>query len=163
VDTASGNYSAAGNPTLKVRTDVNVGSYLYITGSLGASWVVDGWGRGTNTKVNTIKFFHTETLTLVCDDFDNPEKITGSETGAQSIALRGQFALFNDFSGARIFDSGMVPINSLNAMFRPSGPNFQVAQTNGVLRLQFGRQIIITPTVGPGVYENVGKITVVRN
>ena len=28
---------------------------------------------------------------------------------------------------------------------------------------RFGRQIVIDPTVGPGVYENVGTITVVRN
>ncbi len=162
-DAADGNYSAAGNTRLKVVTDVNVGSYLYITGNLGANWVVNGWGKGSDTEVNQIKFYHTETLTLVCDAFDNPEKIQGTRTGAQSIALRGQFGLYNDKTGARIYDSGMVPIDNLNEMFTASGPNFQVAQTNGVLRLQFGRQITITPTVGPGVYENVGKITIVRN
>ncbi len=163
MDSASGDYSTSGTTTLKARTDVTVNPYLYITGNLGAAWTVDGWGKGIDSQVNSIKFYHNETLTLVCAGFDNPSKIQGTKTGAQAVTLNGQFALFNDQSGASLYDSGMLPIAKLNGLFTASGPNFQVAQTGGIMRLDLGRQIVIDPTVGPGVYENVGTITVVRN
>ena len=57
----------------------------------------------------------------------------------------------------------MVGIASLNGMFQPSGPNFGADKTGGVMRLDFGRKISITPSPGPGVYQNVGTITVIRN
>ena len=163
MDAADADYSAAGTATLKVRTDVTVNPYLYITGNLGAAWTVDGWGKGVDSQVSAIKFYHNETLTLVCAGFDNTAKIKGTATGAQAVTLNGQFALFNDQSGSSLYDSGMLPIAKLNSLFTASGPNFQVAQTGGIMRLQLGRQIVIDPTVGPGVYENVGTITVVRN
>ncbi len=162
-DAVSSDYSATGTAVLKVRTDVTVNPYLYITGNLGAAWTVDGWGKGVDTQINSIKFYHNETLTLVCAGFDNPSKIKGTQTGAQAVTLNGQFALYNDQTGSSLFDSGMLPIAKLNGMFTASGPNFQVAQTGGLMRLDLGRQIVIDPTVGPGVYENVGTITVVRN
>ncbi len=163
MDSVNGDYSASGTTTFKVRTDVNVNSYLYITGNLGAAWTVSGWGKGTDTQTNTIRFYHIETLTLVCAGFGNPGKISGTRTGAQSVVLNGQFALYNDQSGNKLYDSGMVPISKLNTLFTASGPNFHVSQTSGLMRLQLGRQIVIDPTVGPGKYENIGTITVVRN
>jgi len=163
MDAVDGDYSSAGTQTFKVRTDVTVNPYLYITGNLGASWIVDGWGKGVDSQVNAIKFYHNETLTLVCAGFDNPAKTSGTKTGAQAVTLNGQFALFNDQSGSSLYDSGMLPIGQLNSLFTASGPNFQVAQTGGVMRLELGRQIVIDPTVGPGTYENIGTITVVRN
>ncbi|MDR3690891.1 MAG: hypothetical protein P4L46_16045 [Fimbriimonas sp.] len=48
-------------------------------------------------------------------------------------------------------------------MFQPSGPSFGSKDTGGVMRLDFGRKISITPEVGPGTYQNVGTITVIRN
>jgi len=54
-------------------------------------------------------------------------------------------------------------IEKLNEMFNPSGPNFEVGYTGGLLRLDFGRKISIKPEVGPGTYENVGLIKVIRN
>ena len=163
MDSINGNYSSAGNVSFKVRTDINVHPYLYITGNLGAAWTVNGWGKGINTETNTIRLYHNETLTLVCAGFNNPAKISGTKSGAQSITLNGQFALFNDQNGNKLFDSGMLPIQKLNGLFTSSGPNFQVAQTGGLMRLQLGRQVVIDPTVGPGKYENIGTITVVRN
>jgi len=162
-DAADGNYSAAGNVNLKVVTSIGVTNYLYITGNLGANWVVDGWGKGHNSQVNTIKFFHTETLTLICAGFQDPIKTSGTSSGAQAISLKGDFALFNNATGLSLFDTGMVPIAQMNSIFTPGGPSFTVKQSDGVLRLELERQINIHPTVGPGTYENVGTITVVRN
>jgi hypothetical protein len=160
---ADGDYSASGTTALSVDTKVTVNPYLYITGNLGANWIVNGWGSGQDTQVNVIKFFHNETLTLVCSNFDNPAKTSGTKTGAQAVSLSGQFALLNDKTGASLYDSGMLPIGQLNSLFTAAGPNFGTKDSGGVLRLQLGRQISIDPTVGPGTYENVGTITVVRN
>ena len=57
----------------------------------------------------------------------------------------------------------MVAIAKLNNMFNPSGPSFQVSATGGAMRLNFSRRITVTPQVGPGTYENVGSIKVIRN
>ena len=162
-DAISADYSAAGNVDLKVRTTVKVNPYLYISGNLGAEWTVDGWGTGIDTKVESIKFFHNETLTLDLEQFAAPVKTSGTKTGAQAVDLEGQLHFFNDQNGKDLYDSGMVNIAKLNDMFNPSGPNFEVGYTGGLLRLDFGRKISIKPEVGPGTYENVGLIKVIRN
>jgi hypothetical protein len=116
-----------------------------------------------DTKVESIRFFHNETLTLDLEGFSNPKKTGGTKTGAQEVQLEGQLHFFNDQAGKDIYDSGMVLIAKLNDMFNPSGPSFQVGQTGGVMRLDFGRRITVSPQVGPGTYENVGVIKVIRN
>ena len=163
IDAISADYSAAGNVDLKVRTRINVNPYLYITGNLGAVWTVDGWGTGIDTRVETIKFYHNETLTLDLEQFAAPIKISGTKTGAQAVDLQGQLRFRNGQSGKSLYDSGMVDIDKLNGMFNPSGPNFEAGTTSGLLSLDFGRKISIKPGVGPGTYENVGFIKVIRN
>ena len=162
-DTISSDYSASGDVDLKVRTLIKVNPYLYITGNLGAEWTVDGWGTGVDTKVESIKFFHNETLTLDLEQFAAPVKTSGTKTGNQAVDLQGQLKFVNDQNGKDLYDSGMIDIADLNGMFNPSGPNFEVGYTGGLLRLDFGRKISIKPEVGPGTYENVGLIKVIRN
>jgi hypothetical protein len=162
-DAISADFSAAGNVDLKVRTLIKVNPYLYISGNLGAEWTVDGWGTGVDTKVESIRFFHNETLTLDLEAFAAPVKTSGTKTGNQSVDLEGQLRFVNDQNGKDLYDSGMINIAKLNEMFNPSGPNFEVGYTGGLLRLDFGRKISIKPEVGPGTYENVGLIKVIRN
>ena len=162
-DAINQDYSTAGNVTLKSATNVTVDPYLYITGNLSANWVVDGWGVGSDSQTNSIKFYHNETLTLQLAGFDNPAKVSGTQTGAQAISLQGELNFFNDATSKSLYDSGLVGIASLNGMFQPSGPSFGAKDTGGVMRVDFSRKISITPEVGPGTYQNVGTITVIRN
>ena len=162
-DNVSQDFSKSGNATLKSTSNVTVDPYLYITGNLSANWTIDGWGVATDTQVNSIYFFHNETLTLQLSQFGNPAKVSGTQTGDQSVTLNGQMAFFNNLTSAPLYDSGMVGIANLNTMFQPSGPSFGAAQTGGVMRLDFSRQISVTAATGPGVYQNVGTITVIRN
>lgn len=162
-DTIDQDFSGEGDVSLKVRTKISVNPYLYVSGNLGAEWVVDGWGSGNDTKVESIRFYHNETLTLDLEDFANPKKTNGTETGSQSIDLSAELAFYNDQMDKQIFTSGMVSATELNAIFNPAGPHFDVDFTGGLMRLDLGRKISINPNVGPGTYENVGRITVIRN
>lgn len=162
-DTIDQDFSGSGDVTLKARTKVTVNPYLYVMGNLGAEWTVDGWGSGTDTKTESIRFYHNETLTLDLEQFDNPTKISGTETGAQSVDLSAELAFYNDQNDKQIFTSGMVGALELNSIFNPAGPHFDVDFTGGLMRLELGRKITINPNVGPGTYENVGTIKVIRN
>jgi hypothetical protein len=162
-DAVNTDYSTAGTVTLTSKTNVTVDPYLYITGNLSANWVVDGWGVGQDTELNSIFFYHNESLSLQLANFANPAKVTGTQTGDQAILLSGELAFYNNATSTSLYDSGMVGIAALNGMFQPSGPTFGAAATGGVMRMDFSRQISITPSVGPGTYQNVGTITVSRN
>jgi len=162
-DAVNADYSSAGTVTLKSATNVTVDPYLYIVGNLSANWTVDGWGVGSDSQTNSIRFYHNETLTLQLDGFDNPAKVSGTQTGAQSVQLDGELNFFNDATSTSLYDSGLVGIASLNGMFQPSGPHFDAKSTGGVMRLDFTKMISITPEVGPGTYQNVGTITIIRN
>jgi hypothetical protein len=162
-DAVNQDYSATGPVTLLSQSNVTINPYLYITGNLSANWVVDGWGVGTDTQVNSISFYHNETLSLQLSNFANPAKVTGTATGAQAVNLSGELHFFNNATSTSLYDSGMIAIASLNGLFQPSGPSFDAHSTGGVMRLDFSRQISITPEVGPGTYQNIGTITVSRN
>ena len=162
-DAVNADYSSAGTVTLKSATNVTVDPYLYIVGNLSANWTVDGWGVGSDKQTNSIRFYHNETLTLQLAGFDNPAKVSGTQTGAQAVQLEGDLAFYNDATSTSLYDSGLVGIASLNGMFQPSGPHFDAKSTGGVMRLDFTKKITITPEVGPGTYQNVGTITIIRN
>jgi hypothetical protein len=162
-DAISQDFSGSGDMAMKVRTTTKVNPYLYIAGNLGAEWTVDGWGTGVDSKTESIKFFHNETLTLDLEGFNNPAKTSGTKTGAQEVQLEGQLSFYNDQTGEGIFKMEMVPVAKLNDLFNPAGPNFEVKATGGLMRLDLGRKITISPQVGPGTYENVGVIKVIRN
>jgi hypothetical protein len=162
-DAVSADYSGSGDAAMRVRTSIKVNPYLYIAGNLGTEWTVNGWGTGIATKAETIRFFHNETLTLDLEGFSNPKKILGTKTGAQEVTLEGQLTFTNEQTGKEFYEGDMVAISKLNNMFNPSGPSFQVSATGGAMRLNFSRRITVTPQVGPGTYENVGSIKVIRN
>lgn len=162
-DSIDKDFSVDGNISLDIRTKVTVNPYLYVKGNLGAEWVVDGWGSGKDEMTESLFFFHNETLTLDFEKFDNPAKTSGTTTGAQSVILEGGLSFYNDQADEQIYSSGLMPAKDLNGAFEPSGPSFEVDFTGGLMRLDLTRRITITPNVGPGVYENVGVITVIRN
>ena len=162
-DSVNTDFSKAGNVTLKSASTVTVDPYLYITGNLSANWTVDGWGVGQDTEVNSVYFYHNETITFSLSNFGNPTKISGTQTGDQSIQLNAQFQIYNNATSNLLYNTGMNPIAGYNTAFQTSGPNFGAADTGGVMRVDFSRQIQITPSTGPGVYQNVGSIAVMRN
>ena len=162
-DFVNQDFSKAGTVTLKAVTNVNVNPFLYIYGNLSANWTVNGWGVGQDSQYNSIYFYHNETLTLTLANFANPAKASGTKTGDQAIKLQGELKFFNNATSTPLYDSGLVGIANLNGMFNPSGPNFAADKTGGVMRVDFTRQIAITPSTGPGLYQNVGVITVSRN
>ena len=163
VDSVKADYSKTGNVTLKSTSNVAVSTYLYITGNLSANWTVTGWGVGQNSEINSIYFYHNETLTLQLAQFDNPSKVSGTQTGDQFVQLNGQVTIYNGRTGNSLFDTGLIAITKLNGLFQASGPNFGSAQTAGVMRVDFARELTLTPATGPGIYQNVGSITVMRN
>ncbi len=162
-DAVNSDFSQAGTVTLEAKTNISVNSYLYITGSLSANWTVKGWGVGSDTELNTLKFYHSDNLSMQFSKFANPAKTSGTRTGAQSVDLEGQVQIFNDKTSGLLFDSGMVAISALNGVFQPSGPSFGPKLTGGVMRIGFTKKITITPEVGPGTYQNIGLITIIRN
>jgi len=162
-DAVNSDYSSAGTVSLKSATNVVVNPYLYIVGDLSANWTIDGWGVGSDKQTNSIRFYHNETLTLQLDGFGDVTKTSGTGTGTKTIAMQADLSFVNDATGKQLFDSSLVPAAKLNGMFQPSGPHFDALTTGGVMRLDFTKQISITPEVGPGTYQNVGTITIIRN
>lgn len=162
-DAVQQDFSKAGAVMLNSTTNIAVNPYLYIHGNLGATWTVSGWGVGADTESDIVTFYHSETISFQFSQFDNPQKISGAKTGAQTISLQGQVQLYNSNTLDLLFDSGMLPIASLTTVFQPSGPIFTAKETGGIMRMNFSRQLSITPDVGPGEYENDGIITVIRN
>jgi len=147
IDAVNANYSSSGTTQLSIETTVDVGPFLYVYGDISANWTVQGWGTGTNSQTNTIRIYHNGTLTLQFSQFGNAKKQSGTNTGKQWIDV----------------DSGLVESTHVNSLFSSSGPQFDCAATGGVLRLDFSRTISLTPDNGPGVYQNIGTITVSRN
>ncbi len=162
-DTVNSDFSLSGNPTLKLKTTVDVSSFLYITGNLSANWHVKGWGTGSDSQVNTIRFYHNGTLTVQFSQFSNLVKESGTKSGSQTIGVQGRLLMMNNTTKHTLFDSSLIPISNLNLLAGSNAPKFDVSQTGGVLRLDFTKMISVTADVGPGTYQNVGYITVSRN
>jgi hypothetical protein len=162
-DNLNSDFSRAGTVNLKSVTSIEVQSYLYISGNLGANWIVDGWGTGQNLQINSIMFYHSETLSFQFEGFADAAKISGTSTGAVKVKLRAQVQLYNNADNGLLFDSGLMKAVYINSVFQASGPSFGPKLTSGVMRMDFARAADITDDVGPGLYQNVGTITVVRN
>ncbi|MDR3691255.1 MAG: hypothetical protein P4L46_17885 [Fimbriimonas sp.] len=162
-DAVNADYSRAGNASVNLKTVVDVGPFLYVTGTLSANWRVTGWGTGVTTETNTILLYHNGTLTLELAQFGDPAKTSGTPTGKQSIDLQGRVQCFNNKTSAVLFDSGQVPSINLNSVFTASGPQFNVYATGGVLRLNLSRTISVGADNGPGDYQNNGIIEVQSN
>ena len=163
VDNVNGDFSKAGNANIKSVTSIEVQPYLFISGNLSANWVVDGWGAGQNKQINSILFFHSETLSFQFNGFADPAKISGTATGAVKVKLRGQVQIYNNAANQLLFDTGLMKAVEINNVFQSSGPSFGTKATSGVMRMDFGREVDITPDVGPGEYQNIGTILVIRN
>lgn len=162
-DAVDKDFSTDKAPTLKVTSRAVVQPYLYIAGNLGAYWEVNGWGAATDSRTEQIKIYHNETLSLALSGFGDLVKTTGAKTGQQRIPLKMRFVFANGQSSSTIFDSGVVTAAAANQVFSPSQPQFDAGTSGGFIRLNLTRTIEVAPNVGPGTYENVGTITVVRN
>lgn len=162
-DRVDNDYSQTGAVILTSSTNISVRPYLYVTGSLSANWVVEGWGSGNDTQTNTIHFYHNETLTVMLCGFDNPTKVSGTPSGAQAVDQQGQLRFSNGQNSLPLFDTGLVGMNSLNGAVEIGAQQFNAGATDGILCLDFTRKIQLTPAIGPGTYQNAGTITVIRN
>lgn len=160
---ANYDYSYAGDVHLSTPTKVIVKPYLYVAGCIGVSWQVDGWGSAADGKIENINIFHNETLALDFRHWDNLAKVSGTNTGDQTIAMDVRAAVYNGQTNALVFDSGLTSAPSINALMGPSSPLFPAAATNGFLRLDLTRQIWINAATGPGTYENHSQIVLVRS
>jgi len=162
-DYINADFSKAGNVTLTSKTTVNVNTYLYIAGSLSANWEVKGWGTGIDSQTNTIRFYHNGTLTIQFSQFANPAKISGTQTGSQTVTLSGEMKFYNNNSMKLLYDTKLIPIASFNHMSGSNALKFDSNSTAGILRADFTKQISVAPNVGPGKYQNIGIISVTRN
>lgn len=162
-DAVDKDFSNEKSTVLKLTSRAVVQPYLYIAGNLGATWTVNGWGAATDAKTELIKIYHNETLALSLSGFADLTKSLGGKTGQQKIGMKMRFLFANGQTNATVFDSGTVAAAAANQVFNPSSPQFDPNASGGLLRLSLTRTIELTPNVGPGTYENVGTITVVRN
>ena len=162
-DFMASDLSHSPQPVLASASIIGINSYLYIEGNLSANWTVTGWGSGVSIHRNFINIYHSDTLTLVFSGFANPTKIQGSVTGSQSVALSSELKIYNEEAWTNLFDTGLVPISSLNDIFAAGAQSFTPTATGGGMAIEFIRQIAVTADVGPGVYQNAGSITVTRN
>ena len=161
-DFVSNDFSGAGSVQLKSVTNISVNAYLYISGNLSANWLINGWGVGSDTELNSIYVYHNENLTFQFSGFGAPRKFAGTDSGAKKIDMKAQVQIYNQKSNALLWDTGLVPAEDLNGMFGSKGPSFSTFATGGVVRMDFSRRLDVTPNVGPGSYENVGVITIIR-
>jgi hypothetical protein len=161
-DTFSSDASNSSRPVLNDPTSVTVAPFLYIEGHLSANWEVTGWGAGVSAHKQHIYVYHSDTVAITFSGFDNPVKTSGTGTGAQSIAVTSEVKVFNENTDALLFDTGMVPLFSLNTIFAGPARSFTPGSTSGGMAIEFLRQINVTPDVGPGTYQNVGLITIAR-
>lgn len=156
-------YSGAGDVSLEVKTKVNVLPYLYVIGNFGAEWTVQGWGEGTDSRDEELLVYHNESLTLDIEDLGDLQKTSGTNSGAQTIALFGRIRAYNDSTNVELMDSTELPASDFNTFFNPNGPTLGAELSGGKLRLAVTRRIALSAGVGPGTYENVGTLTVIRN
>lgn len=156
-------FSGAGYVHLDTPTSVTVKPYLYVTGCVGVWWEVDGWGNGSDSKMQNINFYHNETLALDFRFWDDLIKTSGTVTGSQSIKLDVQAALYNGTTNGLLWDTGLMHAFNINDVMEPSGPIFPSAATDGFLRLDLTRKITVDPGTGPGTYTNLGQIAIVRS
>jgi len=149
--------------TLNSKTTIEVKPYLYLSGTIGANWVVSGWGVGSNTQSSRLQIFHDETISILLAGFDNPLKSTGTKNGKQTVDMRGQLRLWSGISGALLVDTGLVNAPDLNGLGLAEFKAIDPGMTGGLSILELSRTIDLTPDDGPGVYTNIGTISISRN
>jgi hypothetical protein len=162
LDAVAANLSEADDLSCNVTTRIEVRPYLYVSGEVNNTWTIDGWGNGGQEQSDSFRLFHSQSITLNFDRFGDPRKISGTTRGNQRVTVDGQFRFTNGISGTILFDTGRLDGPQLRDLNRVV-PSFRPEDTGGVLHVQIDERITVPVDAGPGTYENVGTITVVRN
>ncbi|MCW5943585.1 MAG: hypothetical protein KIS66_15240 [Fimbriimonadaceae bacterium] len=139
--------------------------FLYLQGSLGGQWTVDGFGAsGSNVESSVITIQHNETLGLDFDGFGPLTKVSGSPTGATTMDWQLGINVRGGLSMALLPGStgGLVTPATVNTMFTPSSPLYAPAVTGGVLRIEIQRKLLVAADNTPGRYQNDGSLTLYR-
>jgi hypothetical protein len=162
-DAVAGDYGSATGTDLRMTTRTVVRPYLYVSGVLQASWVVEGWGEGTHQRSESLRFFHNQAISLTIRQFDDLKKVSGTTLGSQALLMEGEFLFVNGLTGAMLFDTGVLDQRSLSNLSDYVPHAFGIDDTGGILLVQIQRTVTLSQSAGPGIYENTGTITVVRN
>lgn len=139
--------------------------FLYVQGSFGGQWTVDGFGSsGSNIESTVITIQHNETLGLDFDGFGPLTKVSGSPTGATTMDWQLGINVRGGLSMALLPGStgGLVTPATVNATFGPASPLYAPAVTGGVLRIEIQRKLIVAADNTPGRYQNDGSLTLYR-
>ncbi len=155
--------SMMGAVVLDTPTELSVKPYLFIHGTLGTAWEVEGWGNGLDGKIDQLYFYHNETLALDFRFWDNLQKVSGTTTGTYTVPMKVRAAGFNGTTNGLLYDSGLVPAPDINLFMEAAFPLFPSLATDGFLRLDLTREVTLDPGHGPGSYRNDGQIVVVRS
>ena len=162
-DAVAGNCGAAADVELQFTARIVVRPYLYVSGILEATWEVDGWGQASHQRSEALRFFHNQAISLSFRQFDDMKKTSGSPSGSKDLSLQGEFVFENGLTGTTLFDTGVLDQNHLSRLSDFLPHVFGVGDTGGLLLLQIQRTVSVSRSAGPGIYENIGSITVVRN
>ncbi len=156
-------HSLSGAPVLNFSAQITVTPYLYVSGVFGNQWSVDGPGVGTDTQTQIITIFHNETLNLDFEGFGDAAKVSGSNTGTQSIPVTASVSFFNHVDNTLLTAFPAAPATDLNSFFSAASPTFGALASGGALRIELTRELSPDAGVGPGVYEAGGTVTIVRS
>lgn len=160
--------SGEDQPTSRNKADFAPASatpFLYVQGSFGGQWTVDGFGAsGSNIESTVITIQHNETLGLDFDGFGPLTKVSGSPSGATTMDWQLGINVRGGLSVALLPGStgGLVPPATVNAAFGPASPLYAPAVTGGVLRIEIQRKLIVAADNTPGRYQNDGSLTLYR-
>jgi hypothetical protein len=162
-NSVEGRYDSADSVDLTSTTHVVVRPYLYVSGVLQATWAVDGWGQGSHERSESLRFFHNQAISLNFRKFDDMKKVSGTRFGSQALPMEGELVFQNGLTGATLFDTGVLDQSRLSNLSDLIPHAFGVGETGGFLIVQIRRVVTVSRNAGPGIYENIGTITVVRN
>lgn len=141
--------------SIQRREDV----YLYVEGSLGVAWTVDGYGAGVNAVTQAITIRHNRALTISFEGFDDLHKEDLFTTGTQSVPMWLQFRATTN--SATLTETPLIRAEAQNGPLG-YGHVFAPTDTGGQFRLEMLRTISVDPGVGAGYYRNDGRITISR-
>lgn len=133
--------------------------YLFVEGSLGVAWTVDGYGTGVNAVTQAITIRHNRPLTISFEGFDDLHKEDLFTTGTQSVPMWLQFRAST--GNALLTETPLIRAEAQNGPLA-YGHVFLPTDTGGQFRLEMLRTISIDAGVGAGYYRNDGRITISR-
>ena len=77
--------------------------------------------------------------------------------------MKGQVRVWSGATGNLLVDTGMVNAFDLNGVGLAECKAIDPALTGGLAVIEVSRMIDLVPEDGPGVYTNIGTISIARN